>query len=117
MKTLKNILLVIGIILGMLIISGKTSRADVKEKKSATEEQKTALGLNHQQLQILEYELIQNYLKNEDHIEDDTVDFVLIYTAEGKCVYKGEKNSAKDLIDKSDILFEKGKDGYYLITR
>ena len=117
MKTLKNFALAIGIIIGMLIVSGQTAWADVKEKKSGKEEQKTALGLNHSQLQMVEFELIENYLEEENLFESDTTQYIYIYTAEGNCVYKGEQGSAKDLVNKSDFLFEKGNITYLIITK
>ena len=116
MKTLKQITLLSGIILGILIIFGQTSLANVKEYKSAKEQQKTALNLNHQQLQAVEFELIENYLE-ENPVKENLVQQANIYTVDGECVYKGEKEKATDLIEKSDILFEKGNTTYYITTK
>ena len=116
MKTLKQITLLSGIILGILIIFSQKSSANAKEYTSAKENQKTALNLNHHQLQALEFELIENYLE-ENPVMESPVQQVNIYTTDGDCIYKGEKKKATDLIEKSDFLFEKGNTTYYITTK
>lgn len=116
MKTLKNITLVSGIILGIMILFTQTSSAEVKDNKSAKEKQNAEEVMNHQQLQILEYELIENYLK-ENPVESEPVEFVHIYTLKGDCVFTGEKIKAEDLLDESDFLFERGNISYFIAKK
>ena len=112
MKTLKHITLLSGIIVGLLIIFSQTLQADSKEQNAADNQQKTTFNMNHQQLQDIEYKLIENYLK-ENPVEA-TEKYVYIYTVDGNCVFKGEKENATDLIRKSDVLFERGNNTYYI---
>ena len=76
---------------------------------------------DQQELKSVEMELIENYLEEtliNDSIFETVVDEqALIFTLDGKCVYKGNKKDAEDLIRRSDELFTMGNDTYYLAIK
>ena len=118
MKTLKQILLLSGIIFGITIIFNQSSLADVTEEKSEKKEQKKSIGLNQLQLKSIEINLIENYLQEnnvcENLFNEAENEQAFIYTMEGNCIFIGEKGAAKDLIKRSDFLFKIDNRAYYL---
>ena len=113
MKTFKTTILLTGIIVGIVAIFSHHSIAGSTENKSNSEQEQASLF--QQELKHTEFELIESYLK-QNPVEEETPQQVYIYTVEGECIYKGEKENAMDLVNQGDYLFEKGKVTYYIIV-
>jgi len=118
MKTLKPIILFIGIVVGLLIVTQRSTFARDHEEKQISKNQslKTSdFSFDQVELKAKEDKLIENYLEElqKDHFEMDKT--IHIYTVEGACVYQGDKKSAKDLVRKSAFLFADGFTKYYVV--
>ena len=114
MKTFKTTLIITGIIFGMSLIFTQSLLAESKENQAKNINQNKAASLFQQELKKVEFNLIEKYLK-DNPVEEKLPEKVYVYTIDGKCVFKGEKKNAVDLIDAGDYLFKQNNITWYVI--
>lgn len=89
------------------------NKKETKENETASEKE-----IFQARLQETEDVLLQEYIDSmgNSEIKYSSEDSIVIYTSEGACVYRGEKSSARDLLNKSAYIFKYDNEEHYVIA-